>query len=420
MDKASIRRVIVDQRSSFQDMKGIVHRPVPDILVGSNAIGVITGVRRSGKSTLLRQIGAGMDHVGFLNFEDDRLLGLDTEDLGSLLEVFLEMDPSVNTFFFDEIQAVTGWERFVRRLFDRGAKVFVTGSNATLLGSEIATTLTGRNIPHVLYPFSFGEFVDHAGLARGPDLDTSQRSRLVASFNEYMEHGGFPEVVVDGHVGRLSHLYRDILIKDLLVHFGIRNQHQFRALAMFLVSNTSRSHTYRSIAKAVDIQSVTTVQNHVHAMEEAYLIHTVNAFHRSYKRQLIMEKKVFAIDPGLVRTVSFRTGPDTGHILETTVFLEALRRGYEVFYHKGDHECDLILRRKERTLIAIQVSASISSPPTREREIRGLLEAMDAHGLGTGVIVTMDTEESIYEGNRTIKVVPAWQFLLEREWSVDA
>jgi len=418
METDTLLDIISSQRRYFERPVELVPRILPDldVLMESTAIIVISGIRRCGKSTLLKQIARSLPDAHYFNFDDERLVGFDVPDFERLLQAFLGIRPDTRTFLFDEIQMVPYWERFVRRLFDMGYKVFVTGSNSRLLQSEVATSMTGRNITRMLYPFSFREIVQAKGLSFGPGYSTEDQSTLRMLFMTYLEEGGFPEVVLENSSIRLPEIYRDLLIKDIIVRNGIRNQLEFRTLSKYLMSIVSCRSTFNAMARTLDGSSVPTVQSHVQAMMDAYLLILVNAYHTSFRKQVRDERKVYALDTGLARHVGFSSSPNTGLLLENAVVIECLRRAYEIFYHNGEHECDIILRRGSGTVMAIQVATHIDRPDLRSREITGLVEAMKVHDLTEGYIITDETGETIDEHGYVIHVVPAWRFLLRDDW----
>ena len=227
MDKNTIKMVVLEQRKNFEKKVEIIQRNIPAGFVESKKISVVSGIRRSGKSTLLKQIAKNFPNYYYFNFEDERLLDFTAKDLNILYEVFLELYGEHKVFFFDEIQNVFGWEKFVRRLFEDGIKIFITGSNAKLLSSELATTLSGRHLKMEIYPFSFGEFLDYEKFPLKDFYDTRERGALAKNFNRYLEYGGFPEIVTGKNKKELEQLYQDIIIKDLIVRFKIRETKVF-------------------------------------------------------------------------------------------------------------------------------------------------------------------------------------------------
>jgi len=412
MDKNIIKSVILEQRKSFDQPAEIIPRRIDAEFIKTKKISVISGIRRSGKSTLLKQIAGDFSGYYYLNFEDERLLDFNFKDLNAMYELFLELYGEQKIFLFDEIQNIFGWEKFARRLFEDGKKIFITGSNAKLLSSELATALSGRHLKMELFPFSFGEFLSYHRFQFKDFYDTRERSVLAKNFNQYLEYGGFPEIVVGGSAKELKQLYQDILIKDLIVRFRIRETKIFREIALYLLSNISSPMSFNNVRKMVGAKSVTSVKNYVDFFEEAYLFFSLYKFDYSIKKQIINDRKVYAIDSGLANAVAFKFSENRGRNLENLVFLELKRRGREIFYYKGKKECDFLVRQGLKITEAIQAALDLSNPATAEREIAGLLEAMEMFKLKTGLVIAESREEEIKIKAKTIKIVPAWKWLL--------
>lgn len=415
MDKNTIKLVVLEQRKNFEKKLEIIARQVPKEFIESKKISVISGIRRSGKSTLLKQISRNFDDFYYFNFEDERLLDFEASDLNILYEALMELYGQQKVFFFDEIQNVYGWEKFVRRLFEDGKKIFITGSNAKLLSSELATTLSGRHLKMELYPFSFVEFLDYEKFPRKDFYDTEERSVLAKNFSRYLEYGGFPEVVISKNRKELEQLYQDVLIKDLIVRFKIRETKIFREIALYLLSNITAPMSFNNVRAMVGVKSVTTVKNYVDFFEEAYLFFSLFKFDYSIKKQIINDRKIYSIDTGLANAVAFKFSDNIGANLENVIFIELKRRGKEIFYFRDKKECDFVVRRGLKIIEAIQVSQSLADPKTAEREIEGLLEAMEKFKLKTGLIITESQEEERKINGKRIKIVPAWKWLLELE-----
>jgi len=413
MEKTIIKQTILEQREFFEREEDIVKRAVPESLLKTQKIVVITGIRRCGKSTLLKEISGKFKNHAYANFEDERFLEFTAKDFNTLLEIFLELDPKTDTLFFDEIQNIPGWEKFVRRLFTEGYKIFVTGSSSNLLSSEIATSITGRNLKHELFPFSFKEYLLYRKFKVRDTYTTKEKAALSGHFEDYVKYGGFPEIVKSRNEKELMEIYQDILIKDLLVRLQIRDSKDFRDLSMYLLSNISRKMSYNSLKNLLGFSNTSKVKNYVEFLEEAYLFFTLNKYSPSLKKQLLSPRKVYSIDTGLVNAVSFMFSENAGSLLENIVFLELKRCFKEIYYHEDKKECDFLIKEKERIVQAIQVTVSIADPNTEKREIEGLMEAMERYDLKEGYIITKDTEKTIDLEGRTVYVKPVITWLLE-------
>lgn len=412
MDKTTLHQVIIEQREMFKVKKDYVERKIPEQTISSEKIIVITGIRRCGKSTLLKQLAKKYEHHAYINFEDERLLNFSHEDFKTLLEIFIQDDPDIKTLFFDEIQNVFGWEKFVRRLFTEGYKIFVTGSNARLLSSEIATSLTGRNMTVRLYPFTFIEFLAFNNFPQKDIFTTKERAALATHLSDYLTFGGMPEIVKSRNLEELSQIYRDILVKDLLVRFKIRDAKDFRELSLYLLSNVSSRISYNNLKNMLEFSATSKVKKYVDYLIEAYLFYTIPKFDYSIKKQIVNDKKVYAADTGMINATGFAFTKNTGQVIENAVFLELLGRGKEIYYHQSDRECDFLIRKGRNIVSAVQVTTTLEDPKTRQREIEGLHSAMQAHKLDHGTIIIADGEERTMEGNRKIKVIPLWKVLL--------
>ncbi|MBN2065513.1 MAG: ATP-binding protein [Candidatus Thermoplasmatota archaeon] len=413
MEKMILSQLIIEQKKIFEKDIQIVKRDIAENIISSPKIIVITGVRRSGKSTLLRQLSKHYKNFSYINFEDERLLEFTYHDFNSLLEIFLILNPKSKTFFFDEIQVISGWEKFVRRLFTEGYKIFVTGSNATLLSSEIATSLTGRNLRVELFPFSFKEYLCFSNFNVKKIFTTQEKAILSQHVKDYLRYGGFPEVVKSKDFEELNQIYQDIIIKDLLVRFKIRDQKDFRELSLFLLSNIGKKISFNNLKKLLEFSNTSKVKNYVDFLCESYLFFTINKYDSSIKKQIVNDKKIYAIDTGLVNSTSFQFSENRGSILENAVFLELKRRYKEIFYFEEKKECDFVIKPGRNIIHAFQVADNLSDPSTRKREIEGLKAAMDRFNLCNGTIITLDTEETIKEDNKKIYFIPYWKWLLE-------
>lgn len=411
MDKKLLQLTAIEQRKIFETQDNLVVREVDRSVIETRKITAISGIRRSGKSTLLKQIAKNLKGYYYLNFEEERLIDFSHADFNMLYEVFLENFGEQKTFIFDEIQNVYGWEKFVRRIFDERNKVFITGSNAKLLSSELATSLTGRHLKLELFPFSFKEFLLQKNIAIKDFYDTKEKSSMVNYLKAYLKLGGFPEIVISQNVEELKQLYQDVLLKDLIVRFKIRDVKAFRELALFLISNAASLASFNNLKKLLGFKSVTTVKNHVDFLEEAYLIFSVPKFDYSLKKQIINERKIYAIDTGIINSVAFSFSENLGHILENAVYIELKRRGYSIYYHRDKKECDFLIKQGTRITQAIQVTETLNMK-TKDREIDGLVEAMKYHRLSGGAIITFDQEEEFKIKNRLIKIIPIWKWLL--------
>jgi uncharacterized protein len=408
---AKLEEVILSQRERFEARDvGVPRRIALERFMVHDRVVVISGVRRCGKSTLMGQIARRCDSFHFMDFDDERLIDFTTEDFAELMVLFTKHSSS-KTLFLDEVQNVAGWERFVRRIHDEGYKVYLTGSNAHLLSGELATHLTGRYAKIELFPFSFAELLDFKGLETDR-ISASVRAQLMGLFDEYLEWGGFPEYYKYADEEFLKRTFDDVVYRDIVQRFSVRDVKAFRQLAHFIFSNTTKELSYNSMASMLGFKNAMTVRNYCGYLEESYLIFEVFRYDYSVKRQNLSNKKLFVIDNGMRNMVAFSFSRDLGRKLENLVFLELKRRGATVFFHREGQECDFLIEDRGAIVDAIQVCYDLDVH-NRERERRGLLEAMRKHSLTQGTIITCGQEETDTVEEGVIRVVPAFRWLLE-------
>ena len=419
ISRNTIKSVIYDQQLLYKNKSLVGRLFVPDFSKDKE-ITILSGIRRSGKSSLLNIVRTqNKEKDYFINFDDERLASFTVNDFQNLYEVFIEIFGEQKTFYFDEIQNVEGWERFVRRLHDNGNKIYITGSNATMLSKELGTRLTGRYIKYELYPFSFQEFLKfkQVDYTEKDIFTTFGRAKLKSKFNEYFKKGGFPGFLENENVQYLKSLYESILYRDVMVRNKITNEKEILELSLFLASNTAKLITYNSLKKVIGVQNATTVKNYMKIIQDTYLISLVNKYDTSLKKQVQNPKKVYFVDVGLVRIVGFHNSDNDGRLLENLVFVELKRRAKDVYYHKNKYECDFVIKQKNKITEAIQVSWSLHNDETRKREINGLLDAMNTYSLKQGLILTENDENNIKINNKEITILPVWKWLLQYKLS---
>jgi uncharacterized protein len=390
---------------------GIPREIATEQFTKTDAIVVITGIRRCGKSTLMRQISSKYNDFLYINFDDNRLMDFSVSDFPALMLVFEKTSPGIKVLFIDEIQNVPGWERFIRRIHDEGYKVFLTGSNANLLSAELGTHLTGRYTKITLYPFSFRECLEFRSIDKNR-ITEKKKAAILAEFDRYLAGGGFPEFLKYGDTEYLKRCYDDILFRDIISRFNIREVKGFRQLAHYLFTNTANAATYNALKNTLGFKSVASVRDYVGFLEEAYLVFEIFRYDFSLKKQYVNEKKLYCIDTGMRNAVAFRFSDDKGRILENLVLIELLRRGKSIYFFKNPKECDFITEEKGKITSAIQVCYELTRE-NREREIGGLAGAMTTHNLDEGMILTYHQEEIISHGTAVIRVLPVWKWLVD-------
>ncbi|MDP2749351.1 MAG: ATP-binding protein [Nanoarchaeota archaeon] len=394
--KETLKKVVQAQRAELEkrDM-GVIRDLLPEIDLNLPHAIILSGIRRCGKSTLLRQLMRKAEKNYYFNFEDSRVSGFDAADFERLEQVFKDEYGDCQYYFFDEIQVVGGWEIFVRNLLDRGKKCIITGSNASLLSKELGTKLTGRHLTYELFPFSYNEM-----------LKLTSRKESKSSFDDYFNDGGFPEFLKYKKNELLQQLFKDILNRDIIVRHKIREAKIVEEIALFLLTNSGKEFSYNNLAKYFKLGSPNSIISYVSFFEDSYLIFTIPKFDYSLKKQIINPKKIYGIDVGFSKANSASFSEDKGRMLENLVFLHLRRKFKNIYYFKENNECDFLIKEKEKITAAIQVCFELNDE-NKDREVEGLKEAMRKFKLKKGKIVTLDQEDKI--GN--ISIVPIWKYV---------
>ncbi len=396
--KGEIAAAVAGQRKGLAKNFTLTQRDAIALLKPSSThIEVITGIRRCGKSTLMRQLITGIQSdFAYLNFEDPRIFGFEISDFPKLDEVFGEEIP---TYFFDEIQNVPGWEVYVRQLHDRGHKVFVTGSNASLLSSELGTRLTGRHLAHEIFPFSYSEFLAY-----------SQLQDNTENFTEYLLSGGFPEYLRDRNPEVLQNLLKDIVFRDIAIRYGIKNTKTLMDITLFLISNVGKTTSFNSLRKAFEVGSPSTVSDYLAWLEDAYLFFFLPRFSWSAKSISKNPKKVYCIDTGFARANSLSFNDDRGRLLENLVYILLRKTKLSLYYFKEMKECDFVVFEENSCKWLIQVTEKLHVD-NQKREMDGLLEAMGFFGKTEGFILTLNQADSLSSDGKAVHILPVKDFL---------
>ncbi len=416
--KQLLKQIIIEQQESINvNPLRYVQRHIDEEWLNTSEILIISGIRRCGKSVLMQQIRNRLEEKDFFfNFDDERLAEFKLGDFQTLQECFYELFGEQHTYYFDEIQNIEGWERFVRRLYNSGNKIIITGSNARMLSRELGTHLTGRYIQVELYPFSFCEYLRMKGVryTEKEFYTTVGRSTFLSNFADYMVRGGFPKYLESCSKSYLSSLYESIIYRDVLTRNGLSNEKEMLELMFYLASNATKRITYSSLGKIIGVQHPETIKNYLGYIQQTYLIFQLFKYDSSVKKQMLSPKKVYFVDNAIINRIGFNATENKGIYLENLVFIELKRRGCEVYYYSDKKECDFIVRQGLRITDAYQVTLNMQDSNTRSREIAGVTEAMHAYSLSKGYILTLEERETITtEDNLTIEVVPVWEWLLQ-------
>jgi predicted AAA+ superfamily ATPase len=360
---------------------------------------IISGIRRCGKSTLLMQMMKAMDveTLLYLNFESPQLFEFSVLDFTRLDNVIAQK--GVKTLFFDELQLVEGWEMYVRQKLDEGFQVIITGSNASLLSKELGTRLTGRHITQELFPFSYSEFINFKALTPSTN-----------SLKIYMFTGGFPEYVKTGDEEQLATLFNDVLFRDIVTRYGIKDIKSLQRLASYLISNVGNRITATKLKQSLSIGATSTILSWFSHLEFSYLVAFLPMFSHSTKAQLINPRKVYAIDLGLVNVISNTMTEDLGRKFENLIYLHLRRKNTELYYFDEKGECDFVVMKNGELVKLVQVCYELT-PDNLKRELNGLLQAMKFFNQQKATIVTFDNTDFINEDGFEIEVIPAYKYL---------
>lgn len=416
--KDLLKQIILEQQEILHaPNKRYVQRYIADEWLQTSEILIISGIRRCGKSVLMQQMRDRLvEKDFFFNFDDERLANFKLDDFQKLQECFVELFGEQHTYYFDEIQNIEGWERFVRRLYNAGNKIIITGSNARMLSRELGTHLTGRYIQVEIYPFSFQEYLamNEIPVNAKTLYTTTGRATMVKSFVKYMECGGFPKFLQDGSVSYLTSLYESIIYRDILTRNGLTNEKEMLEMMFYLASNATKRVTYSSLGKVVGIQHPDTIKNYLEYIQQTYLISQLFRYDPSVKKQMMSPKKIYFVDNAIIKRIGFNATENNGVFLENLVFIELKRRGWDVYYYADKKECDFVVRKGLHISDAYQVTLKMDSPQTREREIAGVREAMQAYSLSKGYILTFEGKETInFDDGTMVEVVPVWEWILQ-------
>jgi len=418
MNREELYSILFEQQKDFEEEKPTIPRERAEKaikLISLDMPLVVTGIRRCGKSFLLKIIKDELklkdkDYF-YVNFNDDRLVKFEVEDFQKIIDFINEQDYKEKCFLFiDEIQEVSGWEKWIDRIKAK-YKIFITGSNSKLLSSEIATILTGRSISLSLTPINFREFLQAKNVdIKNWKIDLKEQSTIRKELRAFLETGGIPKRVVTGQDIVIKELYEDILYRDIIKRFAKLDK-QIKEMALFFFSNPSSLITLRAISKMSQLKNIATIKTILETFESSFLFFFINKFDYSIKTQIQNPRKVYCIDNGFLANMGFRMSEDKGKLLENLIAIELKRREKEIFYYSEKYECDFVIREANKIKEAIQVTYEINEK-NKEREMAGLIEALNKFKLKGGLIITWDQEEKIEVEGKIIKLIPAWKWLL--------
>jgi len=416
--KDILKQVVKRQKNETLPKPDTIRRDILDEVLrwfDDERIIILTGVRRCGKSTLLKQIMQNKTGWCYVNFEDERLLDFRAQDFEMLNETLIDAYGPPKTYFFDEVQNIEKFETFVRRLQDEGKKIVITGSNAALLSKELGTRLTGRYKAFEVYPFSFNEFLRFKNISFDKDdfYTAEKKVNLLKLFGEYLSSGGLPEYLKNRDKDYIRTIYENILYKDIITRYSIRREKLIKELINILATNATSQFTYNSLRKTIGLSNAITVKEYISYLNNSYLFFELLVVSHSIKRQLGAPRKIYLIDPSFNQVCGLNFTPNRGRSLENAVFVELKRTGKEIYYYSGKNECDFVIKDGTRITTAIQVCHTLDDS-NRQREINGLSDAMCQFKLKEGLILTFEqTEEITIKGNKII-VMPTARWMTEK------
>lgn len=433
MDKQYLKTQIAMRQAEFPTDLKKREKPLP---VNAGKIITIPGVRRCGKSSRMEAVvnallASGVERERFLwvSFDDERLVRMTSDQLDLIIEAYREMYPDIDLstvyMFFDEIQLIENWEYFVMRLYKHYSKnIYISGSNATMLSSELKSALRGWPEEEETFPLSFREYCEFKDIKTDSWLE-SDIAKLRNAFFDYNNEGGFPEVVLTQNPlqkARILQTYFDtMLLRDLVEHYGLSNIEVLRYYLKRIMANLTKPTSIRAIHNDIKSRGLKVSKDDLyywasHACDIFMFIRIAN-YSKSLQKIENSQPKYYCIDNGLRDAVLLPQSDDDGKKLENTVFLQLYRRRTpidQIYYYQGKGECDFVVQRGVDINQLIQVTWNMADEETRRREINGLVEAADVTGCDNLLIITADSNEEIkLDSGAVIHVVPAWRWLLE-------
>jgi uncharacterized protein len=394
----------------------------------------VIGARRSGKTYLLYELmnklivkGIKLEQIVYINFEDERFLNFQVSDFDSILQSQRELNPNLELdncyFFFDEIQNINSWEKFVRRLHDSGSKnIFLTGSNSKLLSSEIATSLRGRTIVVEVFPLSFKEYLEFKNI-KNDYINPANKALIINQLNLFIKYGSFPDVInqdEDIKILILQGYFNTMIYKDIVERYKVTNPLNLKYFIKFLISNNTSEISVNKIFNSMKSQGLKvgkeSLYEYLDFVQNIYLATVLKKFDYSIRIQENSDKKIYSIDNGLYTAINSNTSQNTGKLLECAVFNYLLSKygKDKIFYYSNVTECDFVVIDNNQLIDLIQVTSTMTDDDTKKREIKGLVKACEFFKVNTGTIITLDdNEENIKVDSITIHSVPAWKYFLE-------
>lgn len=432
MIRKNVLKSIIANQHSRAKQEALFSRKL-DLPINTGKIIVLTGVRRCGKTSLLKlalrkilNLGVDIRNTIYISFDDERL-DLQVDELDYILQAYRELYPEMELkkcyFFFDEIQNVSNWEKFVRRVYDNETtNIFISGSNSKQLGSEIATSLRGRTIQYELYPLSFEEYLLFNNLK--PELHTDKnRAIIVKTFYQYLKEGGFPETINRESELRnriLNDYFVVLLFRDIIERYKVTKISALKYFIKKLIVNIGKPFSINKLHNELRSQGIRTDREYLYDVlgfiEAVYLGQRLYKFDYSIVNREMSERKIYFIDNGLLNAISYHFSDNYGLLLENAVYLWLKQKfGENIFFYNQKNECDFVVFIKDKPTNCIQVCFDLTDIETRQREIEGLHSALEYFNLKLGIIITAENEEEVTFNQKTIKIIPAYKIMLNEE-----
>lgn len=431
MRKDIIKSLIAIRQSEIPF--NVIERDVK-LPVNRKKIITVPGVRRCGKSTMMEiaindlvREGVPKENILWIGFDDERLVNMSSDELDDVIIAYMEMFPDIPIkdvyMFFDEIQLIKDWEYFVLRIYKSYCKnIYICGSNATMLSSELGSALRGYPLEYETYPLSFNEFCRFKGIVTDSFME-QDKARLKNAFETYNQESAFPEIVLTSSRSeqlKLLHGYFDTMIlRDLAEHYRITNTGVIRYFIKRIMANLSKPTSINAIYNDIRSQGLKVSKDDLYLWADyacnIFLFMRIPKYDRSLVKERKSLDKFYCIDNGLRNAVLMPQSNDKGKNLENTVFMHLNRHKLQsdrISYFQGNAECDFVLQREENVVLLIQVSWGIADDKTRKREIKGLLEASSVTGCDNLLIITDDEKDSLNIEGKRVDVIPAWEWLL--------
>lgn len=416
----ALRQVVIEQQDEINRIREMpwVERSIlkkSQKLLDTNWIKVVVGVRRAGKS-IFSHLLLRNKRYGYINFDDERFIGVSAADFDKVLQFILECTPDPEVLFFDEVQNINGWELFVNRLQRQGYNLVITGSNSKLLSKELASHLTGRYMPIEVFPFSFEEFLRAKNFKWTPAslLKTSDKAVLYSHLKEYLHKGGFPELAVEGfNAEYLRELYDKIVSKDITSRYRVRFTEALREIAIYSHANLGENVTFQKVKNLFGLNSVNTVKNHFQYLDEGYLVFLLEAFDRKYVEQVKQPRKIYTIDNGLSAAINPKFNEHKKKALENLVFQELCRRGESFAHHDiSGMEVSFVIHTQKEPNAMLQVVWSLHDLHAHKKTKKALIKALEKLKCKNCTILTWEDESVEEIDGLTLKVIPIWKWLL--------